>query len=92
MSRKLNTNDAEAIDLLLDQSERSRDVHSFSQPSESLFHRIAPAQKLLNLLDVWTLEEPPADLIQRTLTKIAASSGGVGILPGERNSAFRQNA
>jgi len=89
MPPKLNANDGTAIDLLLDQTERSRVAHNagYVQPSDSVFHRVAPAQKLLNLLETWEVEEPPKDLIQRTLAKIdnaqPNSSSGFGTSLGD---------
>lgn len=94
MTLKLNANDQTAIDLLLDQSERSRGSHNagYAQPNHSVYHRVAPAQKLLNLLDAWEVEEPPMDLMQRTLAKIDGSAGLsalpiVGIIPTLRPNA-----
>jgi len=78
MPKKLNINDGQAIDLLLDQSERSRDMSSasYAQPNEGVFHRVASAQKVLSVLDLWEAEEPPVDLIQRTMSRIANSQLG----------------
>jgi len=76
MSKKLNTHDAQAIDLLLDQSEQVRGMSaaSFSQPSEQVFRSVGPAQKVLSLLDVWQPEEPAADLVRRTLARVSGTS------------------
>ncbi len=94
MSRKLNVIDSQAIDLLLDQSERSRDLHvtTFAQPDQGAIHRVATAQKILHLLDAWTPEEPPTDLIQRTLAKIAASQTSGTALHDDGAGALRSNA
>ncbi len=73
MNKKLSSRDQRVIDLLLDEAERPATTHGttgYSQPDESVSGRVSGAEQLLGLLNLCEAEEPPADLVKRTLARI----------------------
>lgn len=76
MNRKLRDEDRMAIDLLLDRTPRI-DANGATMPPPALsahsgaHQSVAVVGSLLHLLDQLPPEEPPSDLVQRTLKYIA---------------------
>jgi len=76
MTKRLGDRDRRAVDLLLDRSAGAADGDgngnggyvTHAQPAED--SSIAAVQRTLSLLDLLPAEEPPADLIARTMARI----------------------
>lgn len=75
MTKRLSDSDRRAVDLLLDRSAGAGNgdgsgyvthAHPTTEPG------IQSVQKVLNLLDLLPIQEPPADLMTRTLARIDA--------------------
>jgi hypothetical protein len=73
MNVTLGQEDRRAVDLLLDRTATAASANSgaahpvFATADTSTGNRVMRAQRLLSLLDQLPGEEPPADLIKRTL-------------------------
>jgi hypothetical protein len=79
LNKKLNREDEDAVDLLLDEqvinlSDSGIFVKSVNVPH----HRVKSAKQVLDLLKQLPQEEPSADLTGRTLTRIASLSAHDG--------------
>jgi hypothetical protein len=75
MKAMLNQQDAAALDLLLDHSQAaSGHAATVFAPSEGAGHeRVQHARKILNLLHLMQVGEPPRDLLTRTLRYVGES-------------------
>ncbi|HTW95478.1 MAG TPA: hypothetical protein VMD30_11820 [Tepidisphaeraceae bacterium] len=73
MSRQFNENDKRALDVLLDvmQHSSAKSGKPVPVPGGSS-ERMQAARKLMSLLDMWELPEPPPDLAARTLARCEA--------------------
>jgi hypothetical protein len=77
---KLHETDRHAVDLLMDRGQSSmvrEGGPGYAASSGPLTQRVRHVQKLLNLLDELPLEEPPADLMARTLGRVEDSPQGL---------------
>ena len=88
MRTQLNNEDRRAIDLLLERASGIGDTPAVEQlfraPVVGNFERrIDAVDKILELLDQMPAEEPPADLVNRTLQRIheADVSGAPRVVP-----------
>jgi hypothetical protein len=75
---KLNDKDGEIVDLLLDRpSQNPAAGGGFVKPLDLQPERVRTIQKVLSLLDGLPAEEPPTDLVSRTLDRVdgAVKSG-----------------
>lgn len=73
MAKHLGNEDRQSIDLLLDGAARSQ-TGGVSLQGVASNSRVSAAQRVLALLDVMPSEEPPADLVERTMRLIDRSS------------------
>ncbi len=75
MKAMLNQQDASALDLLLDHSPTASGHAApvFSPSDGAGRERVQYAQKVLNLLHLFPVSEPPRDLLSRTLRRVGAS-------------------
>jgi hypothetical protein len=86
MTLQLRDADRRAVDLLLDRAATGTGVNpngagngnghhgaSFSQVSGDVQTRLPAAQKVLQMLDMLPAEEPPQDLLARTLRQLDAA-------------------
>lgn len=72
MSYELNEEDRQAVDLLLDRTAESRSHDaSFAKPADE--GRVAAAASVLRLLDSLPAQDPSADLVRKTLSRIDQS-------------------
>ncbi|MGD1277820.1 MAG: hypothetical protein ABR964_11445 [Tepidisphaeraceae bacterium] len=71
MTKKLGDADRRAVDLVLDRS-LPDNAGGFVQPNVSP-HRVRSVEKILSLLHYLPVEEPPADLVSRTLRRVNAA-------------------
>ena len=69
MTKRLGESDRRAVDLLLDRAAADGSYVSHAQPTTEGLEGV---QRVLNLLDRMPAEEPPADLMARTLARIDA--------------------
>lgn len=100
MAKSLNDQDRRAIDLLLDSAARSStgrgngNGNGGSNGGTPQHHsvgsgsRVSAAERVLSLLDALPVEEPSADLVERTLRRIARQSGSRNIQPGLNAGPF----
>lgn len=75
----LNSSDARTVDLMLDRAAAVRGnggMQFAAEPGVS-GEKVAAVEKLLNLLDAMPAAEPPADLLERTLERVGASTGSM---------------
>lgn len=77
MTKRLGDSDRRAVDLLLDRSAAAGNGNgdgnvSHTQPATE--PGIQAVQRVLSLLDRMPVDEPPADLVARTLARIDARS------------------
>jgi hypothetical protein len=73
MSKKLRLEDRQATDLLLDQmtaAARGNGHALYAGPHAGLRPRVQRLQRLLHLLESAPIDDPPRDLVSRTLEKI----------------------
>ena len=97
MSRRppsLNPEDRRALDLLLDRSSSvvGTGIAGFTEAGVSQ-ERLAAAQRVLQTLDLLPAEEPPADLLDRTLRRVGETPDEFRpTLPGFGSGAGRQQA
>jgi hypothetical protein len=75
MKAMLNTQDAAALDLLLDYtpSASGRAATVFAPSDVARRDRVQCAQKVLNLLHLFPAGDPPRDLLSRTLRHVGES-------------------
>jgi hypothetical protein len=70
MSLKLSNDDSCAVDLLLEHSNPSGINTCFTQaPSESVQQRLSKVERLLHILDQFSVGDPPVDLAAKTLER-----------------------
>lgn len=79
MNVTLGQEDRRAVDLLLDRTATAASANGAAHPVFAMAdtttgNRVMRAQRLLSLLDQLPGEEPPADLIKRTLQFVEQSS------------------
>ncbi len=84
MSLKLSDEDRQAVDLLLDTSRSSGNGVMKVTASVSQ-KRLAAAEKVLNLLGAMPADEPPADLLARTIERIEAATTHRGVRHSRRS-------
>lgn len=71
MTKRLGESDRRAVDLLLDRSTGAAGDGSYVAHAQAATEPgIQAVQRVLNLLERLPAEEPPADLIARTLARI----------------------
>lgn len=75
MNMKLSEDDACAVDLLLDQVETTGSVMSESgvftlSDGQTMAKRLQAAEAILKLLDALPGDQPPPDLLTRTLERV----------------------
>lgn len=71
---KLSAADQRAVDLLLEQLNRSSAARGFAtltDPADP--DRLEAVRKLLSLLDNFEIDEPPADLVAQTLARVTGA-------------------
>ena len=74
MKAMLNQQDAAALDLLLDHSPMaSGHAAPVFAPSDPGRERVQYARKVLNLLNLFPVSDPPRDLLSRTLRHVGES-------------------
>jgi hypothetical protein len=82
MTPRLRDEDRLAVDLLLDQAvtEAGNGLGNghvptgFTQVNGAVQERLAAVEKVLHVLDLLPAEEPPADLMGRTMRRLEAES------------------
>ena len=81
MSRKLSDDDRRAVDLLLDHG--TTNGNGMTRVAAHVSQkRLAAAEKMLKLIGQMPAEEPPANLVEKTLRRIdRATIGRAGHLP-----------
>jgi hypothetical protein len=72
MSKRLKSEDRQAIDLLLDEPSM-HNGKSYFLPSSPVPKRVASVEKLLSLLQKLPAQDPPADLAKRTMQRVEKS-------------------
>lgn len=79
MKLKMRDEDRRALDLLLDRAAtaagKAAGTPLYAAASDPLRERVSKVEKVLNLLDAMPAEEPPKDLLSRTLRRIEQSTG-----------------
>jgi hypothetical protein len=97
MIMKLRKTDCQAVDLLLD-GEPSSAVREggpgYAASSGRLSQRVRVVEKLLQLLDTVPVEEPPKDLVTRTLQRLngnGSPSGYVAVPDDSQPDDSRQS-
>jgi len=74
MKSKLTDEDRRALDLILDRGNAAAASGPlYAAADEPMSKRIPKIQKVLQLLDALPVEEPPQDLVARTLKYIASA-------------------
>ncbi len=73
--RKLSVADAGAVDLILDHASAADGGVTKMAASVSQ-KRVVAVERLLHLLDALPATDPPSDLVERTLRRVARSGGG----------------
>jgi len=89
MARQLRSEDRQAIDLLLD---RSQSAVGFAAESKVDPARLNAVSSVLHLLDNLTADEPPADLLARTLERVGATDNRNALPPSVRPALGGQRA
>ena len=77
MSLSLRSEDKAAIDLLLDRSQSGVGFTEVRVDQE----RLISAERVLNMLDLMPAEEPPQDLLARTMRRINTDADAATSLP-----------
>ncbi|HXE53877.1 MAG TPA: hypothetical protein VN541_12720 [Tepidisphaeraceae bacterium] len=84
MNLTLLEEDRRAVDLLLDRTPRAGDGDGgqplFASADPSIGQRVARAQQLLQLLEVLPQNDPPADLVGRTLRMVEQAGPAHGMI------------
>jgi hypothetical protein len=81
MPKQLSPEDRRAVDLVLDGESMQRGP-MYAAVNNGVGERMNAAERLLQLLDYLPAEEPPPDLVRRTMQRIEeAESGGRRISP-----------
>jgi hypothetical protein len=75
MKLKLNVDDRNAIDLLLDQAASAVKAPSQNYVAAAGAQHLQAVGNVLKLLQVLPVSEPPADLVSRTLAHISEATG-----------------
>ena len=75
MNLKLTSDDRNAIDLLLGEATAAAKVPSAGYVAAAGADHVTAVQRVLQLLAVMPLSEPPADLVSRTLARISQATG-----------------
>jgi hypothetical protein len=71
---KLNAADQRAVEMLLEQLNRSSTARGFATLTDPVDPaRLEAVRKLLSVLDAYEVEEPPADLTARTLARVTGA-------------------
>jgi len=73
MIKQLAKPDAKAVDLLLNQVSRDPNDSSYAHPDQEVSARVPYVEKVLNLLSLLPAEDPAADLLDRTMARIASA-------------------
>ena len=74
MAKRLKPQDAHAVDLLLNKVGAISMRQDYSKPTSDQEQKsIEKVEALLTLIQQWPVEEPPMDLVQRTMARIDAS-------------------
>jgi len=89
MARQLRPEDRQAIDMLLD---GSHSAVGFAAESNVDPARLNAASSVLHLLDNLTAEEPPADLLMRTLERVGGAADRNALPPALRPAMGGQQA
>lgn len=76
MTRKLTDDDRRAVDLLLDHGAGDGNLARIAAPVSEA--RLAAAEKLFHLIGQFPAQEPPTDLVEKTLERI-----GIGARPSK---------
>ena len=93
MAKRLGKEDRRAVDLLL---ERADGVGSSTPAVEQLFaapvqanfeRRLDAVDKVLSLLDLMPVPQPPADLVSRTMRRIEEAQGEARASTGSARAA-----
>jgi hypothetical protein len=77
MAKRLKPQDARAVDLLLNKAGATSMRHEsqYSAPTGDQEHAsVARVEALLTLIQQWPVEEPPANLVERTMARIDAAA------------------
>ena len=86
MSRKLTDEDRRAVDLFLDQgAEATNDAVTKVVPLVSQ-KRMSAVLKTLAMLDDMPVEEPPANLIEKTMRRIDSATSKTAAHPPHRTA------
>ena len=73
---RLRTDDRKAVDLALDRSTARQGAPAiYAAADGALRERVAGVETLLHILDCWNADEPPRDLLERTLERVSGPSG-----------------
>lgn len=78
MTKSMSENDRRAVDLLLDRSagEGNGNGNAYVTHAQTATEpSIQAVQSVLTVLDLMPIDEPPADLLTRTLARIDSRSG-----------------
>jgi len=78
MSRKLSPEDAQAVDMLLDKTQSAVGFAAGPQVDPA---RLNAVRAVLNLLDLMPQEQPSADLLARTMSRVSADQPAAAALP-----------
>ncbi len=80
---KLSDDDGQIVDLLLDRPNADPASGAFVKSVDVQPERVQMIKKVLGLLDGLPVEDPPADLISRTLSKVenAIDAGNSSLRP-----------
>jgi hypothetical protein len=77
MAKRLKPQDAHAVDLLLNKAGANtmrQDSRYHAPTNDDQRDSIERVEALLTLLQQWPAEEPPANLVERTMARIAAAT------------------
>ena len=76
MSLSLSNDDRCAVDLLLEHAQPGQSMSPcFTQaPSAELQQRLSRVEKILHLLDLQPVSEPPVDLVAKTMARIDSTA------------------
>jgi hypothetical protein len=81
MKLKLTSDDRNAIDLLLGEAVAAATSPSTAYVAASDTDHVHAVRRVLQLMAVMPVSEPPADLVNRTLARISSTTGQA--LPGQ---------
>jgi hypothetical protein len=97
MRKRLKLEDRQAIDVLLErpngQGSRSVVEMVFAQPARDQFEdRLGAAERVLDLLGEMPAEDPPADLLSRTMQRIEQAQIEPAAIEPRFNPAEQDNS